>query len=82
MAINNVKAVLVDLSGTIHIEDTEIPDSIKALQRYRIKGVQHNRVFLCGQFFICVKLIFLLCVRLPGWTGMGQITGMDYRIGP
>ena len=22
------------------------------------------------------------CVRLPEWTGMGRITGMDYRNGP
>ena len=34
MAINNLRAVLIDLSGTIHIEDTEIPGSIKALERY------------------------------------------------
>ena len=33
MAINKVAAVLVDLSGTIHIDDAEIPGSIKALER-------------------------------------------------
>lgn len=30
----NVKAVLVDLSGTIHIDDTEVAGSIQALNRY------------------------------------------------
>lgn len=28
-----VNTVLIDLSGTIHIEDTEIPGSVKALER-------------------------------------------------
>ena len=52
MAINNVKAVLVDLSGTIHIEDTEIPGSIKALQRY-----SNGRNII--SFFFVVNFSFL-----------------------
>ena len=28
------KVVLVDLSGTIHIDDTEIPGAIDAVNRY------------------------------------------------
>lgn len=35
MARNKVKAVLIDLSGTIHIDDTEVPGSIKAVERLR-----------------------------------------------
>lgn len=29
-----IRGVLVDLSGTIHVENTVIPGSIQALQRY------------------------------------------------
>ena len=41
--INNkmkVNAVLVDLSGTLHIEDTEIPGSIQAVKRYGYISIQ------------------------------------------
>ena len=35
--------------------------------------------------FVAVQLgnigEFFGCVRLPEWTGMGRITGMDYRNG-
>lgn len=31
---SKIKAVLIDLSGTVHIESAEIPGSIEALQRY------------------------------------------------
>ena len=33
MSDNGVNCVLVDLSGTIHIDDTEIPGSVQALER-------------------------------------------------
>lgn len=29
-----VKAVLIDLSGTLHVEDTAIPGAVDALKRY------------------------------------------------
>ena len=35
-----VNAVLVDLSGTLHIEDTEIPGSIQAVKRYGYISIQ------------------------------------------
>ena len=33
MALKGIRAVLVDLSGTIHIDDTEVPGSVQALDR-------------------------------------------------
>lgn len=33
IAMRSLKAVLVDLSGTIHIDDTEVPGSVQALER-------------------------------------------------
>ena len=29
-----VKAVLIDLSGTLHVEDTALPGAVEALKRY------------------------------------------------
>jgi ribonucleotide monophosphatase NagD (HAD superfamily) len=29
-----LKAVLIDLSGTLHVEDTAIPGAVDALKRY------------------------------------------------
>jgi len=29
-----IKAVLIDLSGTLHVEDTAIPGAVDALKRY------------------------------------------------
>ncbi|KAL8558340.1 Haloacid dehalogenase-like hydrolase domain-containing protein 2 [Nucella lapillus] len=37
---NKIKCVLIDLSGTLHIDDTEIPGSVKALERLRTSGVK------------------------------------------
>jgi len=31
---SKITAALIDLSGTLHIEDTVIPGAIEALQRY------------------------------------------------
>jgi len=31
--LNRVRAVLLDLSGTLHIEDTAIPGAVDALRR-------------------------------------------------
>ncbi|KAK7095941.1 haloacid dehalogenase-like hydrolase domain-containing protein 2 isoform X2 [Littorina saxatilis] len=39
MSKNSVRCVLVDLSGTIHIDDTEIPGSLDALERLRKSDV-------------------------------------------
>lgn len=36
--MKQIKAVLVDLSGTIHIDDEEIPGSVKALEKLRSCG--------------------------------------------
>ena len=38
-----IRGVLVDLSGTIHVENTVIPGSIEALKRYlgRTRSVCH-----------------------------------------
>ena len=33
MAMKRIRGVLVDLSGTIHVDDTEIPGSVQALDR-------------------------------------------------
>ncbi|KAL4229308.1 Haloacid dehalogenase-like hydrolase domain-containing protein 2 [Mactra antiquata] len=40
MTYRNIKAVLVDLSGTIHIDDNEIPGSINALKKIRQSNLQ------------------------------------------
>ena len=49
----NVKAVLIDLSGTIHIDDTEVQGSIKALSRFdyfqsvsQLPGISFNEFFV------------------------------------
>jgi hypothetical protein len=34
-----VKAVLIDLSGTLHVEDTAIPGAVDALKRYCVLTV-------------------------------------------
>lgn len=39
MAERKIKTVLVDLSGTIHIEDEEIPGSINAVQKLQNSGL-------------------------------------------
>ncbi|XP_076438698.1 haloacid dehalogenase-like hydrolase domain-containing protein 2 [Babylonia areolata] len=39
MEKETIKCVLVDLSGTLHIDDEEIPGSVKALERLRGSGV-------------------------------------------
>lgn len=31
---SEIKRILIDLSGTLHIEDAAIPDSIESLNRY------------------------------------------------
>lgn len=38
--MNKLKAILIDLSGTLHIENDAIPGSIEALKRYS------TRIFL------------------------------------
>lgn len=32
--MSNLKAVLIDLSGTLHIEDESTPEAVKALNRF------------------------------------------------
>ncbi|KAJ8306543.1 hypothetical protein KUTeg_017088 [Tegillarca granosa] len=39
MAKQKIKTVLVDLSGTIHIEDEEIPGSINAVKKLQNSGL-------------------------------------------
>lgn len=39
-----IKAVLIDLSGTIHIESNEIPGSIEALERLKNSGLKYKFV--------------------------------------
>lgn len=36
--MKSIKVVLIDLSGTIHIEDEEIPGSVEALEKLRNCG--------------------------------------------
>ena len=39
MATRKVRAALIDLSGTIHVEDHEVPGAIAAIQRLRDAGI-------------------------------------------
>ena len=41
-----LKAVLVDLSGTLHVEDTAVPGAQEALQRQAILHVQLTNMFV------------------------------------
>ena len=41
-----LKAVLVDLSGTLHIEDAAVPGAQEALKRQAILHVQLTNVFV------------------------------------
>lgn len=41
-----LKAVLVDLSGTLHIEDAAVPGAQEALKRQAILQVQMTNTFL------------------------------------
>lgn len=41
-----LKAVLVDLSGTIHVEDTALPGAQEALKRQAILQVQLTNMFV------------------------------------
>ena len=43
-----IKAALIDLSGTLHIEDTVVPGAPEALKRY-----------YSDQLFFCLLFIFL-----------------------
>uniref|UniRef100_A0A8C8UHP9 Haloacid dehalogenase-like hydrolase domain-containing protein 2 n=1 Tax=Peromyscus maniculatus bairdii TaxID=230844 RepID=A0A8C8UHP9_PERMB len=45
-ACRALKAVLVDLSGTLHIEDAAVPDAHEALKRQAILQVQMTNTFL------------------------------------
>ncbi|XP_055376347.1 haloacid dehalogenase-like hydrolase domain-containing protein 2 [Condylostylus longicornis] len=36
----SIKAALIDLSGTLHVEDNETPGSVEALERLRKTGIQ------------------------------------------
>ena len=41
-----IRGVLIDLSGTIHIENTVIPGSIQALKRYFISYIDDGSFFV------------------------------------
>ena len=34
--MNSIKSVLIDLSGTLHVEDKAIPGAVEALKRFTI----------------------------------------------
>ncbi|CAB3378538.1 Hypothetical predicted protein [Cloeon dipterum] len=38
--LNRIRAVLIDLSGTLHIDDTAIPGAVEALKRLRSSGIK------------------------------------------
>ena len=35
--MNRIRAILIDLSGTLHIENEIVPDSIEALKKLSLK---------------------------------------------
>ena len=39
MSSQPIRAILIDLSGTLHIESTPLPGAIRALQRLRASGI-------------------------------------------
>ena len=53
-----IRGVLIDLSGTIHIENTVIPGSIQALKRYFISKIYD------GSFFVFKCVILQVRIRI------------------
>lgn len=59
--MSNLKAVLIDLSGTLHIEDESTPEAVKALNRFaHILWIQTvNHCSTCKRYiskYVCFRL--------------------------
>lgn len=61
-----IRGVLIDLSGTIHIENTVIPGSIQALKRYFISYIYEGSFFVFKYVSLQIRIRIsdnLLCAR-------------------
>ena len=61
-----IRGVLIDLSGTIHIENTVIPGSIQALKRYFISKIYDGSFFVFKYVSLQIRIRIsdnLLCAR-------------------
>lgn len=61
-----IRGVLIDLSGTIHIENTVIPGSIQALKRYFISKIYD------GSFFVFKYVSLQIRIRISDITCYAQ----------
>jgi len=82
MSSQPIRALLIDLSGTLHIESTPLPGAIQALERLRASGIPFR---FCSNTSkestssLCQKLrrigfdIPLEVERKEVWTSVGAV---------
>ena len=66
-SICNRRALFIDLSGTIHIEDKVVPQSIEAINALKQSNVPH--LFVTNTSKVCkryLKVLFLEKFRMNG----------------
>ena len=61
-----IKAVLIDLSGTLHIDNTVIPGAVEALNRYafiymRAVTRTYMYIYISNQKFYSIGTSLVLC---------------------
>ena len=79
MSSQPIRALLIDLSGTLHIESTPLPGAIEALQRLRTSGIPFR---FCSNTSkestssLCQKLRrigFDIPLEAEVWTSVGAV---------
>lgn len=60
----NLKAVLFDLSGTLHIDQQVTPNAVEALKQLR--ATSKVPVRFISNTFVCLHLLFLFCSFVYG----------------
>ena len=56
-SLARARGILVDLSGTLHVENTVLPGAVEALDRYAVK---HVKLLVILVFFLLLLLLLLL----------------------